>query len=182
VEEQVMSTHLLPRPRAGAFPHLSSPAWPAPPGRAEGLLYWPAVYAAAAVAVLLAGGMVLGLALTSPAPQHADEAPAPAIVDDSRVEPAVPVLARKQPAPPVERKPVVEERREAKRAPAPALPERPAPLKRERPETVRPPTSLLGTKVEFVDNPAAAARTAAREDKLLYVLHVSGNFEDPRFT
>ena len=50
------------------------------------------------------------------------------------------------------------------------------------PEVVRPPTSLLGTTVEFVDNPAAAARTAAREEKLLYVLHVSGNFEDPGFT
>ena len=29
---------------------------------------------------------------------------------------------------------------------------------------------------------APAARKAAREDKLLFTLHVSGNFEDPGFT
>ena len=40
----------------------------------------------------------------------------------------------------------------------------------------------FGTTVEFVDTPSAAARQAKKEQKLVFVLHVSGHFEDPRFT
>jgi hypothetical protein len=40
----------------------------------------------------------------------------------------------------------------------------------------------FGTSVEFVDTPSAAAQRARKEQKLVFVLHVSGNFEDPRFT
>jgi len=40
----------------------------------------------------------------------------------------------------------------------------------------------FGTSVEFVDTPSAAAARAKKEEKLVFVLHVSGNFEDPRFT
>jgi hypothetical protein len=39
-----------------------------------------------------------------------------------------------------------------------------------------------GTTVEFLDTPSEAARKAQKEQKLVFVLHVSGNFEDPRFT
>jgi len=39
-----------------------------------------------------------------------------------------------------------------------------------------------GTAVEFVDSPKEAAHKAKKEEKLVFVLHVSGNFEDPRFT
>jgi hypothetical protein len=39
-----------------------------------------------------------------------------------------------------------------------------------------------GTSVEFVDNPPAATQRALGEKKLLFVLHVAGNFEDDRFT
>jgi hypothetical protein len=46
----------------------------------------------------------------------------------------------------------------------------------------RPATECLGTAVDFVDNPQEASKIAARENKLLFVLHVSGNFEDPQFT
>jgi len=40
----------------------------------------------------------------------------------------------------------------------------------------------FGTSVEFVSTPTEAAKQAKKEQKLLFVLHVSGNFEDPRFT
>lgn len=40
----------------------------------------------------------------------------------------------------------------------------------------------FGTSVEFYDTPSDAARAARKEQKLVFVLHVSGNFEDPRFT
>jgi hypothetical protein len=40
----------------------------------------------------------------------------------------------------------------------------------------------FNTSVEFYDTPSEAARHAKKEEKLVFVLHVSGNFEDPRFT
>ncbi len=40
----------------------------------------------------------------------------------------------------------------------------------------------FGTTVEFFDTPTDAAKKAVKEEKLVFVLHVSGNFEDPRFT
>jgi hypothetical protein len=40
----------------------------------------------------------------------------------------------------------------------------------------------FGTSVEFVDTPSEAAKQAKKQEKLVFVLHVSGNFEDPRFT
>jgi hypothetical protein len=39
-----------------------------------------------------------------------------------------------------------------------------------------------GTSVNFMRSPTAAVRKARKEDKLLFTLHVSGNFEDPQFT
>ena len=39
-----------------------------------------------------------------------------------------------------------------------------------------------GTQVAFVGNPVDAARQATKERKLLFVLHLSGNFEDKQFT
>jgi hypothetical protein len=39
-----------------------------------------------------------------------------------------------------------------------------------------------GTTVEFVDSPSEAARLAQKEQKLVFVLHLSGLFEDPRLT
>jgi hypothetical protein len=36
--------------------------------------------------------------------------------------------------------------------------------------------------VKFQKSPTAAARKAAREEKLLFVQHISGNFEDAGFT
>lgn len=39
-----------------------------------------------------------------------------------------------------------------------------------------------GTTIQFVSSPAEAAKQAAQEKKLVFVLHVSGYFEDPDFT
>jgi hypothetical protein len=39
-----------------------------------------------------------------------------------------------------------------------------------------------GTSVEFLATPSEAAQRARKEQKLVFVLHVSGHFEDPRFT
>jgi hypothetical protein len=45
-----------------------------------------------------------------------------------------------------------------------------------------PPCQTYGTSVDFVTNPKRAARWAQKEEKLLFMLHVSGNFEDSAFT
>ena len=39
-----------------------------------------------------------------------------------------------------------------------------------------------GTAVHFVKTPSEAARQALKEEKLVFVLHVSGLFENPDFT
>jgi hypothetical protein len=39
-----------------------------------------------------------------------------------------------------------------------------------------------GTQVEFVDTPKEAAAKAKKEEKLVFVLHLSGVFEDPNLT
>ena len=44
------------------------------------------------------------------------------------------------------------------------------------------PCETFGTAVEFARNPQEAARMAGVEHKLTFLLHVSGNFEDDRFT
>jgi hypothetical protein len=46
------------------------------------------------------------------------------------------------------------------------------------------PTSCgqYGTRVQFEKTPSDAARKALKEEKLVMVLHVSGDFENPEFT
>lgn len=39
-----------------------------------------------------------------------------------------------------------------------------------------------GTSVAFANSPADAAKQAIKEEKLVFVLHVSGNFETPDYT
>jgi hypothetical protein len=39
-----------------------------------------------------------------------------------------------------------------------------------------------GTAVDFVDTPAEAAKQALKEEKLVFILHVSGHFETPEYT
>lgn len=56
------------------------------------------------------------------------------------------------------------------------------PVKPIAPEKGGGTCSGHGTQVEFFDTPSEAAKVARKEQKLVFVLHVSGNFEDPRFT
>ena len=39
-----------------------------------------------------------------------------------------------------------------------------------------------GTNLHFEKTPSDAAKKALKEEKLVFVLHVSGNFEDSEFT
>jgi len=40
----------------------------------------------------------------------------------------------------------------------------------------------FGTKIDFVESPKEAATMAKKQEKLVFVLHVSGHFEDPGLT
>jgi hypothetical protein len=40
----------------------------------------------------------------------------------------------------------------------------------------------FGTAVHFLKTPSDAAKEAFKDKKLVFVLHVSGDFEDPDFT
>jgi hypothetical protein len=46
----------------------------------------------------------------------------------------------------------------------------------------KPACNAHGTTIDFYDTPTDAARQARKDAKLVFLLHVSGNFEDPRFT
>ena len=54
-----------------------------------------------------------------------------------------------------------------------------APVAKDAPEGM---CGSHGTSLDFVDTPKEAATLAKKEGKLVLVLHVSGHFEDPRFT
>ncbi len=58
----------------------------------------------------------------------------------------------------------------------------PAGAKDEKPAAKEPACGDHGTSVSFFDSPQEAAKRAAKDQKLVFVLHVSGNFEDPSLT
>ena len=61
--------------------------------------------------------------------------------------------------------------------PPPPVPAKPATCDLSKGEC-----GTYGTTIEFRKTPQSAAARALKEEKLVFVLHVSGHFEDPRFT
>lgn len=78
--------------------------------------------------------------------------------------------------------PVAASRRE--REPAPALTSESA--REEEPEAPpakdEPTCQRFGTAVDFATSPVDALVRAGKEQKLLFLLHISGNFDDSKFT
>jgi hypothetical protein len=67
--------------------------------------------------------------------------------------------------------------------PARAAPEPPAPPDPSAKVAVQPPAAgACGTGIDFARTPQVAAEQAKKERKLVMLLHISGNFEDARFT
>jgi hypothetical protein len=50
------------------------------------------------------------------------------------------------------------------------------------PVAQEPVCQKFGTAVQFVNSPTEAYQQALKQKKLVYILHVSGNFEDSKFT
>ena len=123
------------------------------------LIYWRPVALAAAAGALFVACVMVGIVLlparsVGPRQVARAEPPAPAAPE----HPARPLLLPADPPPPP--------------APKAAAPPRPA----------APACETFGTSVHFAVSPAAAEKQAAQEGKLLFLLHVSGDFEDDTFT
>jgi hypothetical protein len=134
-------------------------------------VYWPAVAAAGTVGVLLVAGAFAWARAHAPA---RPEAPAPReLAAVAATEPPAPVEGGAPAAAPPT-------------APALVPPLPAAPVEAQRPAPAEPCLACAGqtygTRVTFLPGPADAARQARREGKLLFILHVSGNFEESKFT
>jgi hypothetical protein len=108
------------------------------------------------------------------------KAPAPAPVampvEIAEVEPSAPPPAPRFAAPTFDAEPTPPQEVPAAPAVRPlAHPVLPA-------ANAAPACSNHGTAVTFFENPPDAFRQAARENKLVLMVHLSGNFEDPAFT
>jgi hypothetical protein len=64
----------------------------------------------------------------------------------------------------------------------PAVQSHPLPAALKEDLSVRQPQGMHGTSLDFVCTPAEAAKQAAAQGKLVFLLHISGNFEDSGFT
>jgi hypothetical protein len=178
-----------------ALPHPAPPVATraAPPvaraGRAASF-NWPLVAGAGVLTLLILGGLGTaawaiinsGETKTSTAPEltrapRAEKAP---IVADQF---APRKLAKPDLAAPPEPVPAIPQPEAAPSNPAPEpdVPPKPAPQVFEA-DPNPPACATYGTSVQFLGNQAEAARLALKEKKLLLVLHISGNFEDSRFT
>ena len=52
----------------------------------------------------------------------------------------------------------------------------------DKPPVPQPGCGGYGTSVDFEESPKAAADKAKKEEKLVFILHVSGEFEDSGLT
>ena len=153
---------------------------PADPVRPASWL-WPAVVAVAFGPFVLTAVGLAAASLHPPARPEADPAYLPVAAPTIAPEPVPAVPADEEaaaepaetPPPPVEAEPLVPV------APAPivATPEPPKTTPVKAPRCDR-----FGTAIDFVRSPALAFDRAARDQKLVMVLHLAGYFDDPGFT
>ena len=147
--------------------------------------YWPVILGSSLAIVLVAAGLTVAVqTVKRPANRWAevqsppDEIPIIEIKvrpGTARPEPPPQLLALKEPLPGPIPTPKLQEMGLLLQPPAAEI------LVDDSPPDAQT-CDTYGTSVNFMRSPAAAARRAGKEDKLLFTLHVSGNFEDPQFT
>ncbi len=146
------------------------------------------VCGAAGAAVLIAMIAIIAVRMSSamPDPQQVDAGPVVLPQVLVAVKPNAP--AKDDPPPKIAVPP--REPRPALPEPAPVVPDGPVnlagigagPEDNAAPGACKVGRQRFGTSVAFARNPQEANRQAAEEHKLTFVLHVSGNFEESRFT
>jgi hypothetical protein len=168
-----MSKALLPRPVPVGLLVTARPEPPRIRSRRPARWLWPAVVGVWLGLLGLASAGLTAVALR-PVPQTVTEVayvPPP--------EPPVVVVEPDAPVPPGEaRPPLPSMPAEPPPEPTPPPASEPAPLD----AAAAAPCGRFGTAIEFVRSPAIAFDRAARERKLVLVLHLAGHFEDPGFT
>jgi hypothetical protein len=154
---------------------------PSTEGPRQPLLCWPVIVVASGLILAVVFGLSMFI-LSSPRSAA-----------DGKVEAAVPAATLAETPPPRLRSlaevPVVARTpAPAAAAPAPAPVREPSAASAEAaacsvdgPAACGAPQTY-GTSVAFLGSPEEAARQAKQEQKLVYVIHISGNFEDSRFT
>jgi hypothetical protein len=159
------------------------------------LISWRPIGAALVVSALLIGALLLVVhprhaaadSVAAVEPPVAADAPQPGVRDilPPELPPVMPVpVSIAAPSPPPA--PVIA----PPASPPPPLPppiDTPPPRAVAAVTTVPPPAGppvdhRYGTSVDFVDSPTEAAEQALKQKKLLFVLHISGNFEKDCFT
>ena len=143
--------------------------------------YWPVLAGGSLAILLVATGLTVAVQSVKRPANRWTQAPFIPRIDEPKI---VPGMTRPEPPP----------HSFALKSPLPGP--IPSPKFQELAVLLQPPAPALevdnnpqdatcdayGTSVNFMRSPAAAARRAAKEDRLLFTLHVSGNFEDPQFT
>jgi hypothetical protein len=140
------------------------------------------VLAAAGAALVLVGATLAWAALHPP---ERPATPAEAEVADASIVPAhavavnLPAPAPEPPAAPAQPPAPAEARHRRVKL---AVQSFRAPAQPPAQAEPRPAGQTYGTRVTFLASPDEAMRVAQRERKLVFVLHVSGNFEEACFT
>ncbi len=178
------------KPPRLAPPHRSSPAWWGQPSVNQpkpSPVNFSAILAAAAVSIAGVAGILAWIA-THPGKPHRQAGPALTWT----VLPAPSAAVAMPPAPPLAMIPAVHRppRKDIWANSTPRDREMPPPLLAPVPQCAKAPPvaegspagETYGTQVLFLNNPAVAEEAAQRERKLLFVMHISGNFEDSCFT
>lgn len=157
------------------------------------LIHWRPVIAAAAFSALFIVVILVAVSMHKPSRSAGKQPPTEVATRAANHEPLLVQLPVAVPPPliPKENPPA---QLPAKPASAPEVVAQPVVSAPPPPEPmIAPPapavaankardTETFGTCVEFASTPVVAARKARAADKLLFVLHVSGDFEDSRFT
>lgn len=176
----------------------SSPGWSGQPDR----IHWPVIFASATVSFALVAGVFAWIAT------HPHKAPQPlqsasvtvvellAAVREPQAPPRVPVFSaipvfHHTASPEIISSNVPLEEVNSPPLPAPAHAQ-PKPQRSDNaewmapwqlPQTPKEPAGeTYGTQVLFFNNQEAAGDKARHEHKLMFVIHISGNFEDSCFT
>jgi hypothetical protein len=167
-------------------------------------MYWPVIGAVAGLCAISAILLVLVLRQSGRPSPPSGAAPAPTAQDESPGLRVAEVVATPRDPSPADVRAGAEEKPAPAAPPAPPAANPPAddetavapPPGTGLPDLLVPPGAKCGapaacgtagperygTAVDFVSDPTEAARQALRDKKLLFVLHVAGNFEDSKFT
>jgi hypothetical protein len=193
-----------PKPPPPSLAQTPKSAWwvQPPAGRPRTpLIQGPAIVAALVVAVAVVAGVIAWIAthpgkgrsqvvstlplapLTLPA-AAAEDPPAPPPMMRPAPRPVVTIPAVHRPA---RTEVLVNHVPQDEEAPPPLPPPAPEPPCAPQPPVAegspaQPAGETYGTQVLFLNNPTAAEEMAKHEKKLLFVMHISGNFEDSCFT